>query len=315
MKKSLIGKVAVLFLVPVMIFLCGCGDGNNEEEDADATEADVVVPDGTDTAEDTPVEDTPVEDVPGEEGGGEVTVEDVCMFYASVMCDYFNGCCTVDEKANATVTMLMTMVWNCEDPANSEYYTECVDDLNDSIDNGRLSLNAAGFEACSSAVHDLIDSCPNFGVLFSNRDEPESCINMREGLVAEDGECYETDDCQDGFYCKYDETGLCTAVKGAGEACDENDECGEGKACVPDTTGNVCGDLSGVGGPCDELENEDCQSGLYCNVEGTGDTGQCTSLIAASEECISSDMSCEGMCITDGPLDPDGVCQDFCDGI
>lgn len=124
-----------------------------------------------------------------------------------------------------------------------------------------LTLNGTGLTAqhlgpCGNALKDLSCDAPV--------GETEAC-RPPPGKFAPGAACWEDEQCST-THCKGasgSTCGVCTARLAVGSTCGPQDECAVGASCL---SGKCVAEVkSAAGGGCDELKNESCQAGLYCD--------------------------------------------------
>ena len=292
------------FIVLGSIFAtAACGDGENNGHDADADvihETTDTPADTTDTPPDVPPDTVPDEDadpgdVPADDAPGELTVEEFCAAVVQFMCDYVTGCCTGEEQEE-----LFEFV-DCDNIAAT--IAECTADFRPLVTEGMVVLNPTAFPECQSQMNALIDECPAVNVYFAESERVYDlyCQGIFEGQTPAGQACLEEEECAPGSFCDYGGVDAsCTPYRGAAEDCIDNLECGPTMACI----GDVCSDVSGEGGACDE--QSDCDSTLWCDT-----TDHCAPMGAAGTPCMD-DFECAGACdITTEP----GRCMDACNGL
>ncbi|MBU1534414.1 hypothetical protein KKF84_03785 [Myxococcota bacterium] len=165
----------------------------------------------------------------------------------------------------------------------------------DAVNEGTVIYDAEKGYTCVEAMSVL--ACDEFG-----DKEPEECIGVFTGTIADGSECTINEECVSG-YCKTDDAcpGTCEAFIPEGSACDYTDECVTGAKCVLGECTFFTAPVA-AGGECDE--NEDwCAEGLFCHP----DTEECTARLSAGEDCENvSDLECDTgtMCIGVGTTAP-----------
>jgi hypothetical protein len=224
-------------------------------------------------------------------------VEEVCRASFDVLCGFFNVCCTADERSNSYIfDIVLSIGFDCESPAASTMYRDCVQGGTDALNAGTMSINVAAVPACTSALRSLGAGCQNAGDFIAayNAVLNLHCGEVWQGLVAENETCSFGDECADGLYC--DVSGRCLPVIAEGGMCSYDDQCGEDMACLP---AGYCGSPGELGNEC--RDDMDCDLLLFCHP----DTDMCAALLDADAPCVTGTSGCRGLC-------RENVCVDAC---
>jgi hypothetical protein len=237
----------------------------------------------------------PSYDVPEEEPMP-VSAEQFCATLAASFCEYFNVCCTDDEKSE----LLSMMELDCRNPSSSEIYSSCIGDYADSIRAGRIVVDTAGLSYVRSELGALSSSCPDMGSSPIMKEYYYRLVTGTAllGQLAEGERCNADEECLEGLYCSFF-SGVCTATVRYGGVCRDDVECDLGYVCAR----GRCNEPGGSGDLCERFE--ECAAGYWC------DGRTCLDMLAAGSSCEMDMLNCSGFCTFSYPY----VCRDFCNGL
>ncbi|MBN1771970.1 MAG: hypothetical protein JXB32_11945 [Deltaproteobacteria bacterium] len=198
----------------------------------------------------------------GDEASAPVTFEQYCARYAELTCEFAERC---DCLAGGTVELCRLYMDG-----------ECADEVEEPVNAGRRSYDAAAAAGCLAGLQALLGDCA-----LDDVDWPADCDRMLVGLLAAGASCESDADCVPGLECH---SGACTDLPGNGEACLAGAYCADNLYCGND---ELCHAPQGVGGPCPE-GNEACGDDLYCDLR----TSTCASYLAQGESCRHANAVC-----------------------
>lgn len=199
--------------------------------------------------------------------GGPVALEQVCQSFQDATCDYLNKC-DVEWFYRLSIHYSCDQLIDC---------SEGIDDMVRAVQAGRLAYDADMAGRCLESFRSA--PCAQLSV-FDNM--PAECEQVFTGLVQQDGECYQDEECASGLYCNDDSQncpGQCSSYLDVGDSCDSGGFC-DPEAAACDGNQQKCVPLAGEGESCADI---DCQQGLVCIDPGGSAT--CKSPAAAGESC------------------------------
>lgn len=198
------------------------------------------------------------------------------------MCSSGQGCMPGDHCASGTCRSGAV-----GSPCNGSY--DCDDQLW-----CNAGMCAADFASGGNCIND--DQCPS----------PEVCVGT--GLMPPQGKCGRVDtvgapceggagSCYEGLYCLQPQAtvlGTCQPTPALGESCAASNYCGQFLFC---NAASVCEDLAGSGEPCGGAGSVQCNPGLFCTNQLSGNpTGVCTARQGANQVCNSGSQCQSGIC-------------------
>ncbi len=203
---------------------------------------------------------------------------------AEVEGEYYNLFCEQIEtcEVNPYFSMVIEDRQGCLDFITSQTDGPGLGGILDAVDAGTVVYDAEKGYACIEDMKAL--PCDEFG-----DHEPESCVGVFTGTIADGEECRINEECVSG-YCDTSEAcpGTCVAAVAVGGTCALTDECESGAKCVLGECTVFTAPVA-EGQPCDSTEDW-CAEGLFCHPE----TEVCTARLAEGTECEEvSDLECE----------------------
>jgi hypothetical protein len=212
------------------------------------------------------------------------------------------------DFANALYTKLSERFVECTgQPAASVAKTVPVADLQKRVDNSiakkRLSYDRAQGKKCLDAI--TTAECGDVLNLFTQ--DKGLCDLPFVGLVAENGDCYESNECAAGTFCDptSDCGGVCHKLTKLGGAC------GAGTTCELDTQciGSLCRERANEGDTCAGDLGLGCKSGLFCRPKpDTPSVGVCTRPMTDGTCTKSSQCAFGYQCAAADPNATVGMC-------
>lgn len=179
-------------------------------------------------------------------GGTDVPISEVPARYADAVCNI------IDQCLGQLGTLFLGGA-DCRTLIQKQVEQGEFGVIEDAIADGRVVYNGNLVEQCVSEMAAL--GCDAFVSA-----EPEACVKVAAGTVAEGGSCTLDAECEGRAFCKVETTcpGTCTALLDAGDTCSGDDECGGGLSCI----GNRCVLPGDVGSTC--TDDDECRLGTLC---------------------------------------------------
>ncbi len=232
-----------------------------------------------------------------DDGGGKsapkLALTDVESEYYNLFCEQIETC-----GGNPYFTLVFNDRQGCLDFLDTQIGNGVgLADMIAAVNEGTVLYDGEKGYSCIEAMKAL--PCDEFG----DR-EPEACIGVFTGTIADDGECFLNEECVSG-YCNTDTTcpGTCEAAVAAGDACTQTDECVTGAKCVLDECTVFTAPVT-AGNPCDADEDW-CAEGLFCHPT----TEECTTRLAEGSDCENvSENECEAGTLCFGVGDAQKTC-------
>jgi hypothetical protein len=219
----------------------------------------------------------------GGKAGPKLAIEDVEREYHNLFCEKIESC-----EFGAYFSIVINDRQGCLDFLASLQEREIgIGDLVDAVNEGRIEYDAGKAHACIEAMRAM--SCPEFG-----EKEPEVCLGVFSGTVADGGACTLGEECVSGYCNKAACPGTCEPAVAVGGACEDTVECTDGTKCVLDECTAFSAPVA-AGGACDPDEDW-CDLGLFCHPT----TGECTARVEVGESCEEvAELECEqgALCI------------------
>jgi hypothetical protein len=219
-------------------------------------------------------------------GGGPVKLENICEEMKAAMCSYLKRC-DIEWFLQVATHETCDQMIKCDDD-DMEF-----DEMTKAVEAGRMAYDADLAGKCLRLIRTA--ECADVEGIFENMSE--ECENVFSGLVAQDGDCYQEEECAGGLYC--DETvsecpGQCQPYQGLGDTCDDSSECDPDAADCNWQEG-VCVELVGTGENCDYV---DCAAGLVC--DHNSKPAVCLAPAPEGSDCTSSRGCLGGLQCVDG---------------
>jgi len=200
----------------------------------------------------------------GGDGGGvlstPVAFENYCAEYAKIGCAAAVQCdCLGSVGTDLCETYLRA---------------ECRGDVEEPVEAGRMSYDAALGGSCLAQIEAIVGDCS-----LDGDDYPAACDDMLIGQVTEGSACDEDAECVGALECSDD---VCARMPMNGEpcldfSCAEDHSCGEDELCHVDAP---------LGGSC--ANGVLCQDG-YCNEQSF----TCERDLAVGESCAHATWACD----------------------
>lgn len=245
-------------------------------------------------------------------GSSEVPLESACQETNKVFCDVFERCelVYVTEMENHS---------QCED---ANFF--CDDDFNrmvEAVKAGRMAYDGKLARTCLDKISQT--KCSEIFTIFEMLEK--ECGEVFTGLVSENGNCYQDDECQNGLYCDESEQkcpGTCKPRAAQNESCAdvpclEELSCNEDDTCVPPAgNGQSCLSVR-----CqDELQCDYSQAPPICVVPGDAgssctDEDQCKPGLRCLNDKCTGQAAVGETCIIEESMDLIFACQtgNWCD--
>lgn len=263
-----------------------------------------------------------------------IELKDVSTSMATLFCDLAFSCCTPMEQIAffQNFPSVPKTATECKPMIQSQFDTYVVAGLQSAVDAGRLKFDGAAAQSCFDQIKDQCSVLAQDGPF-----QGAGCATVFIGLVADGGECAQSNECATaGSFCAVPQglmLGKCQPLAKEGEPC-PNYQCATGLACgfvnmmnvcvkpLPDGqmckgsaecasnfcdfNTSTCGQKKALGAAC--IGSYECKDG-YCETQ----MKVCTALKADGQACMSFD-ECQSLDCTMG-INTCALSRPTCDGM